>query len=60
MLKHKTTWTGIGSCIAAGIGYATGGMTFGEAANMFVLGLAAIFLRAGIAKSGPHDLSGSW
>lgn len=49
---QKTTWTGISGIIAAAGAYFTGTMDLGQAIQLAVGSLLAIFLRQGIEKGG--------
>ncbi len=47
-LKSKTIVTGIASILGAAAAYYTGGLPVGDAVNVAITGLLAIFMRQGI------------
>jgi hypothetical protein len=49
-LKSKTIVTGIASILGAAAAFYTGGLPVGEAVNIAVTGLLAIFMRQGVAN----------
>lgn len=50
--KSKTFWTGVATIAGAGAAYATGGLASGEAVQLALNGLIAIFMRMAIEKNG--------
>jgi uncharacterized membrane protein HdeD (DUF308 family) len=52
--QSKTNWTGITTIVGAVAGYLTGAIDPVTAAQTIVAGFALIFLRQGVAKSGPE------
>ena len=52
LLHSKTFWTGLAGVAAALAAYLGGEATVIEAAQMGLTGLAAVFLRAGLNKTG--------
>lgn len=52
--QSKTVWTGITTIVGAVAGYLTDVMDLVTAAQTVVAGFALIFLRQGVAKSGPE------
>jgi len=51
MLRSKTVWAAISSCIAAVAAVATNEATLAEGLQIAVTAILAIFLRHGVAKS---------
>ncbi|MFA5377008.1 MAG: hypothetical protein WC455_14755 [Dehalococcoidia bacterium] len=52
--QQKTTWTGITAIVGAIVGYFTGAVDVLTASQAAIGGLALIFLRQAVEKSGPE------
>ena len=50
IVKQKTTWTGVAAIVSAAGGFFTGTLEAGIALQLIFGGLAAIFLRQGVAN----------